>query len=97
MSTDSIEKHGAVSEQVVTQMAKNARTILNTDYAIATSGIAGPTGGSEEKPVGTVWLAAASEDEVMTKKLALPYNNRERNILVSANYALEFLRTTFLR
>lgn len=97
VSADSIEKHGAVSEQVVEQMAKNARAILDTDYAIATSGVAGPTGGSEEKPVGTVWLAVASKNEVKTKKLSLPYNNRERNILVSANYALDFLRVQFLR
>ncbi len=96
VSADSIEKHGVVSEQVVEQMARNARAILDTDYAIATSGVAGPTGGSEKKPVGMVWLAVASKDEMRTKKLSLPYNNRERNILVSANYALDFLRTEFL-
>jgi nicotinamide-nucleotide amidase len=85
-----------VSQQVVEQMAKNVRDVMQTDYAVATSGVAGPTGGSKEKPVGTVWIAVASNNEVKSKKLSLPYNNRKRNIMVSANYALDFLRTELL-
>ncbi|MEE9352330.1 MAG: competence/damage-inducible protein A [Thiotrichaceae bacterium] len=96
VSPESIEKHGAVSEQVVTQMANNAREILQADYAVATSGVAGPTGGSAEKPVGTVWIAVAAENEVRSKKLTLPYDHRGRNISVSADYALAFLRSEFL-
>ncbi len=96
VSAKSIENHGAVSQQVVEQMAINSRELLQTDYAVATSGVAGPTGGTEEKPVGTVWIAVAAKEEVKSKKLTLPYNNRGRNILVSANYALEFLRTEYL-
>ena len=96
VSAEDIEEHGAVSQQVVEQMAANARELLQTDYAVATSGVAGPTGGTEEKPVGTVWIAVASKTDVRSKKLTLPYNNRERNTLVSANYALGFLRTEFL-
>ncbi|MBO5361791.1 MAG: CinA family nicotinamide mononucleotide deamidase-related protein [Paludibacteraceae bacterium] len=57
-----LEKYGAVSEQTVREMAEGVRALMNTDYAIATSGIAGPTGGTPEKPVGTVWIAWATPD-----------------------------------
>ncbi len=59
---DTLEKYGAVSEQTVREMAGGVRALMNTDYAIATSGIAGPTGGTPEKPVGTVWIAWATPD-----------------------------------
>jgi nicotinamide-nucleotide amidase len=55
-----IKTHGVVSEEVVRVMAESVRAQLHTDYSIATSGIAGPTGGSKEKPVGTVWIAWAT-------------------------------------
>ena len=59
---DTLEKYGAVSEQTVREMAKGVRALMNTDYAIATSGIAGPTGGTPDKPIGTVWIAWATPD-----------------------------------
>ena len=58
-----IKAHGVVSEEVVRVMAESVRKLLNTDFSIATSGIAGPTGGSEEKPVGTVWIAWATPEK----------------------------------
>ena len=67
VSKDTLKQVGAVSEETVIQMAKGAKEKLNTDYAIATSGIAGPDGGTEEKPVGTVWVAIAGKNEVRTK------------------------------
>nr|WP_320119579.1 competence/damage-inducible protein A [uncultured Marinifilum sp.] len=90
VKSDDLEKYGAVSQQVVEQMAKGARELLNVDYALATSGIAGPDGGTEEKPVGTVWIAMAFKNRVISKQLSL-YKARERNIRVSALKVLGLL------
>jgi nicotinamide-nucleotide amidase len=91
VSPEDLEKYGAVSQEVVEQMAIGVRDKMNVDYAIATSGIAGPDGGTEEKPVGTVWIAIAGKDFVKSEKLKL-YKVRERNIKASALKALNFLR-----
>ncbi|TXB66212.1 competence/damage-inducible protein A [Vicingus serpentipes] len=88
-STD-IDNYGAVSEQVVVQMAKGVLTKLNVDYAIATSGIAGPTGGTTEKPVGTVWIAVANKNEVMAKKYLFG-TDRQVNIERAAFAGLSML------
>ena len=90
-----LKNYGAVSQQVVEQMAKGVKEKLNTDYGLATSGIAGPTGGTEEKPVGTIWIAVASAEKVISKKLNLGYN-RERNIHVSSISVLNLLRLELL-
>ena len=66
-----LDKYGAVSEQVVALMAYGAKQVLNTDYAVATSGVAGPSGGTPDKPVGTVWTALATPDAVYTECLHL--------------------------
>ena len=92
----SIQKYGAVSQQVVEQMAANVRLKFNSDFGISTSGIAGPTGGTTEKPVGTVWIAVANKDKVISKKLNLGYN-RERNIHVSSLSVLNLLRLELLK
>lgn len=63
-----LQQYGAVSEEVVKQMAEGVKRLLKTDYAIATSGIAGPSGGSDEKPVGTVWIAVAGERGCVAEK-----------------------------
>ena len=68
VSADTLEKHGAVNRETVTEMAKGAMKTLKTDCAVATSGIAGPGGGTSGKPVGTIWIAAAYKSEIVTMK-----------------------------
>ncbi|HNX07469.1 MAG TPA: competence/damage-inducible protein A [Bacteroidales bacterium] len=86
-----IEKHGAVSEEVVRAMASGVRELMQTDYALAASGIAGPDGGTPEKPVGTVWIACATPEKTLTQKLSLG-NDRGRNIRRASLAALNILR-----
>ena len=90
VSQSDLELFGAVSEQVVRQMAIGAQHVLNTDCAIATSGIAGPDGGSIEKPVGTVWIAVSYKEKTITRKFQFS-GNREENILSSANTGINML------
>ena len=90
-----LEEFGAVSEQVVIQMAENVRKLYNTDYALAVSGIAGPDGGTEDKPVGTVWIAMATVDKVVAKKFLFG-GERVRNIDWSYQTALNILRLELL-
>jgi nicotinamide-nucleotide amidase len=90
-----IERHGAVSQAVAEQMAQGARRTLQTDYAVATSGVAGPDGGTPEKPVGTVWIAAATPEGVASRKLNLG-SDRERTILRASHSALNLLRLALM-
>jgi nicotinamide-nucleotide amidase len=68
VSADIIDKYGAVSSETVTKMAEGARRLLKTDYSIATSGIAGPDGGTDTKPVGTIWIAVSSDAGTLSEK-----------------------------
>lgn len=88
---ETLTKFGAVSEQTVIEMAEGVRKLMKTTYGISTSGIAGPDGGSDEKPVGTVWLAVTDGKQTLTKKLSLG-KIRMVNIEYSAKAALNFLR-----
>ena len=88
---ETIEKYGAVSSEVVTEMAIGAQTSLNADYVIAVSGIAGPGGGTTEKPVGTTWIALATPDEVFSKQFLFG-DSRDRNIRRATLQALNMLR-----
>jgi competence/damage-inducible protein CinA C-terminal domain len=86
-----IEKHGAVSEQVARALAENALACARSDYALATTGVAGPGGGSPEKPVGTVYIALAASGETIAKKFFFP-TDRETFKQIATQAALELLR-----
>jgi nicotinamide-nucleotide amidase len=92
-----IEAHGAVSESVARSLAKHARACAGSDYALATTGIAGPTGGSAEKPVGTVYVGLASaQSETIVKKFFFP-TDRETFKQLAAQAAFEMLRRKLIK
>lgn len=86
-----IEKYGAVSREVAVQMAHNARKILSADVALAATGIAGPQGGTKEKPVGTVWIALSTQHKTVAEKIIMG-KERKKNVHVATQYALNMLR-----
>jgi nicotinamide-nucleotide amidase len=91
VSVDSILNHGAVSEEVAIEMANGAKERLGVDVCISTTGIAGPNGGTEEKPVGLVWIAIAFKNKTITRKFQFG-DNRERNMQMTVLSALNWLR-----
>ncbi|MBF8962020.1 competence/damage-inducible protein A [Pontibacter sp. FD36] len=91
VKSETLQQHGAVSEATVLEMAQNVREKLNTDIGVATSGIAGPDGGTAEKPVGTIWIAYA--DQHGSRAKLLQYNkNRQLNIEYTALAVLNLVR-----
>lgn len=90
-----LKTHGAVSEATVIEMVKGAVKLLGTDIAVATSGIAGPGGGTEEKPVGTIWIAVGNAERVQTK-LIKAGKSRIKNIEYASVYALSEVRQFLL-
>ena len=92
----SIQSHGAVSQAVVEEMARGARERFGADISIATTGIAGPSGGSVDKPVGTTWIAVATDHIVRSEKFILG-EHRGRNISKAAVAALFILRKELMR
>lgn len=90
VSAETLEKWGAVSRETVVEMAEGAMKALKTDCAIATSGIAGPGGGTAEKPVGTIWIAVAYKNEMLTVKQEGD-NGREVNVRNAVQNALDLL------
>jgi nicotinamide-nucleotide amidase len=96
VSENDIKKYGAVSEEVVKAMAEKTMNLYNTDFAIATSGIAGPSGGTMQKPVGTTWIAVASKDKTIARKFSFG-EHRGRNILKASVTALNMLRKHMIK
>jgi nicotinamide-nucleotide amidase len=88
---ETINTFGAVSEETVKEMARQVRQKFNTTIGMASSGIAGPGGGSDDKPVGTVWIAYADEKQTVARKLQLG-NDRDLNIKLTAVHVLNLLR-----
>ncbi len=95
VSAENLKNHGAVSEQTVSEMVGGVIDSLGVDLGIATSGIAGPGGGTPQKPVGTIWIAVGSKDKVKTRKLQLT-KNRLKNIEYTSFAALNLLRKFLL-
>ncbi|WP_321996351.1 competence/damage-inducible protein A [Draconibacterium orientale] len=96
VSRENLEKYGAVSEQVAREMVEGVKRVMKADYAVATTGIAGPTGGTEEKPVGTVWIAVSGPEKTLVKKYIFIGDQRDRNIVRSGQTALQLLRRMVL-
>lgn len=90
VSETDMERYGAVSQPVVEQMARGALRVLGCDYAVATSGLAGPGGGTAEKPVGTVWIAVAHGDDVVSNEFRFS-TVRDQNIRRTVNMSLLML------
>ena len=95
VSENILALHGAVSREVVEAMARGGLKKIKTDFCISTSGVAGPNGGTDEKPVGTVWIAIASKKRVFSKRFQFG-TNRSRNIEMTVNAALNLLRCEIL-
>ncbi|MGN6164151.1 MAG: competence/damage-inducible protein A [Flavisolibacter sp.] len=95
VKNETLQQHGAVSEETVTAMVKGVLKTVGADYAIATSGLMGPDGGSPEKPVGTVWIAVGNADKIKATKHFFRFD-RIRNIEMTAQTALTLLRRFIL-
>lgn len=96
VSPETIKQYGAVSRECVAQMAEGVRRLTRSDFSVATSGIAGPGGGSESKPVGLVWIAVSSENGTETFSHVFK-NDRKRNIERFAANALNHLREKIIK
>jgi len=97
VSEETLQNYGAVSQETVQEMAIGIRNKIGADYAIATSGIAGPTGGTPEKPVGTICMAVACESCIHFHKVVLTYGNRKQKKELFAMVAMDMLRRVILK
>jgi nicotinamide-nucleotide amidase len=93
---ETINAHGAVSEETAREMAVGIKRISGADYGVSTSGVAGPSGGTDEKPVGTICVAVAGPNRVISKRRVLSFNYRTANKDIFAHFALDMLRRELL-
>ena len=91
VSPDTLRLKGVVSEQTVMEMARGVMQTMETDFAVATSGVAGPSGGTEEIPVGTIWVAASSRTKICTHCIRNFNQGRAENTRNAVLVALEML------
>jgi len=91
VKAETLDNYGAVSEQTVKEMAEGVRLLLGSDIGVSTSGVAGPSGGSDDKPVGTVWIAYSDKSKTITKKLQLT-SERSLNIKLTTMQVLNMIR-----
>jgi nicotinamide-nucleotide amidase len=91
VASDTLDNHGAVSAETAKEMVLGANSILKSDIAVAVTGVAGPGGGTIEKPVGTIWIAVGNEDKVVVKLLK-GMNDRDKNRIYASNIAMNELR-----
>ncbi len=96
VQAETLNSFGAVSQETIVEMAEAVRNKFKTTYGVATSGIAGPGGGTPDKPVGTVWIACAGPNGTKARRLQLT-EYRELNIQLTATYLLELLRKTIIK
>ncbi|MCP4629793.1 MAG: CinA family protein [bacterium] len=96
VQAQTLEKHGAVSDQIAAEMAHGARTSVDATYGLATSGIAGPGGGTDDKPVGTVCIGLATPSSVAGHRFYFPHENRRMSKHIFAVAALNLLRTELM-
>ncbi|WP_028328556.1 CinA family protein [Brachyspira alvinipulli] len=95
VSENTLEKYGAVSEECVLEMAENSRKIMNSDISISISGIAGPSGGTEDKPVGLVWICLAADGYIKAYKNVFTGNRdevREKSVCFALDLVLNFIK-----
>jgi len=97
VKSETLEKHGAVSEQTAGEMARGVRNVVNATYGIATSGIAGPDGGTADKPVGTVCIGLATPSSVSAQRSRFIDNSRIVNKQIFAAAALDVLRKELMK
>lgn len=96
VNKDDIERYGAVSKTVAEQMARGVRELCGTTYGVATTGVAGPDGGTDEKPAGTVWIAVSTAERVFARKFSFGANQRAQNIQRAVSHGVNLVRLAML-